>query len=128
MKKIIVSIFAVFTGLLFIFSGAPGNSKSVDIKDLDLNGQGKSKDIRPINDMKGVKPRIDHWKIPLYFIVNKGQVNEKAAFYARASRYTLWLTKQGLVFDSMKEQGAAHSVMRRGQAPVPALTGEKISM
>jgi hypothetical protein len=39
-------------------------------------------------------------KIPLYFIPNEGQVDEKALFYAKASRYTLWLTKEGLVFDS----------------------------
>jgi hypothetical protein len=30
-------------------------------------------------------------------------VNKKAWFYAKASRYTLWLTKEGLVFDSFKK-------------------------
>jgi endonuclease/exonuclease/phosphatase family metal-dependent hydrolase len=44
----------------------------------------------------------DFGKIPLYFIPNKGQVNEKALFYAKASKYTLWLTKEGLVFDSKR--------------------------
>ncbi len=39
-------------------------------------------------------------KIPLYFIPNGGQVDKKAFFYAKASKYTLWLTKEGLVFDS----------------------------
>jgi hypothetical protein len=39
--------------------------------------------------------------IPLYFIPNKGQVNEQAAFYAETSGYTLWMTKKGLVFDSI---------------------------
>jgi endonuclease/exonuclease/phosphatase family metal-dependent hydrolase len=41
-------------------------------------------------------------KIPLYFISNEGQVDERALFYAKASRYTLWLTKEGLVFDSTR--------------------------
>jgi len=41
-------------------------------------------------------------KIPLYFIPNEGQVDERALFYAKASRYTLWLTKEGLVFDSTR--------------------------
>ena len=40
----------------------------------------------------------------MYFIINKGQVNKKALFYAKASRYTLWITKEGLVFDSHKAE------------------------
>ncbi|MFX0205459.1 MAG: SBBP repeat-containing protein [Candidatus Hodarchaeota archaeon] len=44
----------------------------------------------------------DYGKIPLYFIPNEGQVDEKALFYAKTSRYTLWLTEEGLVFDSVK--------------------------
>ena len=38
-------------------------------------------------------------KIPLYFIPNEGQVDERALFYAKASRYTLWITKEGFIFD-----------------------------
>ena len=60
------------------------------------------KDIHPRSG-SGVKPDIDFGKIPLYFIANHGQVKGKAKFYAKASRYTLWLTKQGLVFDSFKK-------------------------
>ncbi len=41
-------------------------------------------------------------KVPLYFIPNRGQVNENARFYAKTSRYTLWMTKQGLVFDRIR--------------------------
>ena len=47
-----------------------------------------------------VKVNPDFGKIPLYFIPNQGQVNENALFYAKTSRYTLWMTKEGLVFDS----------------------------
>jgi hypothetical protein len=46
--------------------------------------------------------QVDLGKLPLYFITNKGQVNGKAKFYAKASRYTLWITKEGLVFDSFQ--------------------------
>ena len=42
----------------------------------------------------------DFGDIPLYFIPNKGQVDKEALFYATTSSYTLWLTKEGLVFDS----------------------------
>ncbi len=44
----------------------------------------------------------DFGKIPLYFIPNEGQVDEKALFYAKTSSYTLWLTEEGLVFDSTR--------------------------
>jgi endonuclease/exonuclease/phosphatase family metal-dependent hydrolase len=44
----------------------------------------------------------DFGKIPLYFIPNEGQVDERALFCAKTSKYTLWLTKEGLVFDSTR--------------------------
>ena len=46
----------------------------------------------------------DFGKVPLYFIPNQGQVDERALYYAKASRYTLWLTKGGLIFDSIKRK------------------------
>jgi hypothetical protein len=39
----------------------------------------------------------------LYFIPNLGQVNNKAIFYAKTTKYILWLTKEGLVFDSIRK-------------------------
>ena len=36
---------------------------------------------------------VDFAKMPLYFIANEGQVDERAKFYAKTSGYTLWLTK-----------------------------------
>ena len=47
---------------------------------------------------------VDFGSIPLYFTANRGQVDDRAFFYAKASRYTLWLTEAGLVFDSFKSQ------------------------
>jgi len=41
--------------------------------------------------------------IPLYFIPNQGQVDETVKFYAKTPAYTLWMTKEGLVFDSVKK-------------------------
>ncbi|MDH4197135.1 MAG: hypothetical protein OEW05_07000, partial [Candidatus Aminicenantes bacterium] len=46
-----------------------------------------------------IKQNLSYGNIPLYFVPNQGQVNEAARFYARTSRYTLWLTGEGLVFD-----------------------------
>jgi Leucine-rich repeat (LRR) protein len=57
--------------------------------------------FQPIGKKAAVVPGFG--KIPLYFIANQGQVDEQTLFYARTSRYTLWVTKQGLVFDSIKK-------------------------
>ncbi|MCP5104850.1 MAG: hypothetical protein GY950_15800 [bacterium] len=84
MKRPIVLIIFVLMGLLFI---------SVSVFS-------EGKEMENIQFKGAVKPDINFGKIPLYFIFNKGQVNGKAKFYAKASRYTLWLTKEGLVFDS----------------------------
>jgi len=72
---------------------------------------------------KGIKsqqPQVmpDFGKIPLYFIPNKGQVDESALFYAKASKYTLWLTKEGLVFDSLRQVKKEPFENRDGPIPL----------
>ena len=64
-----------------------------------------------IQEVSKVKPEgeklvlgVNFGKIPLYFIHNKGQVDKKALFYAKTPGYTLWVTKEGLVFDSTKHE------------------------
>jgi len=82
--------------LLILFSFQ--SSISLETKNQDKPHQVmKSQEIS-----KSLKISSDYGKIPLYFIPNEGQTHEKALFYAKASRYTLWLTKEGLVFDSIK--------------------------
>ena len=54
------------------------------------------------SDSKKLNSNINQLNIPLYFIQNKGQVNKKVLFYSKTPGYTLWLTKEGLVFDSVK--------------------------
>jgi hypothetical protein len=49
---------------------------------------------------------VDFGSLPLYFTANRGQVDGRALFYAKAARYTLWLTEEGLVFDSFKSERA----------------------
>jgi len=48
---------------------------------------------------KSLKTDLNYGNIPLYFIPNKGQFNENALFFANALGYTLWVTKEGLIFD-----------------------------
>jgi hypothetical protein len=59
------------------------------------------------------KVDVDYGKIPLYFIPNEGQVEEKALCYADTAKYSLWITREGLVFDSIKSAaGATHRYER----------------
>ncbi len=54
----------------------------------------------PVQSSKVIATDGIFTNIPLYFIPNQGQVDGEARYYARTSAYTLWLTPQGLVFDS----------------------------
>jgi hypothetical protein len=102
MKKHSYLVFIV-VGLIGLFPVYDSGEKAVDIiKDLDLRG-------KPAENAGKVKLDVNFGKIPLYFIHNKGQVNKKAAFYARTSRYTLWITKESLVFDSPYSPHSPHS-------------------
>jgi len=56
------------------------------------------------NNTRTLTPDINFGNIPLYFIQNKGQVNKTALFYAKTPGYTLWVMKEGLVFDSIRSQ------------------------
>ncbi|MEN8154548.1 MAG: SBBP repeat-containing protein [Acidobacteriota bacterium] len=83
----IIFILALFTFLLFQLPGSV-------IKE---NG------ATPIVQKGGkLTPDINFGNIPLYFIHNKGQMDKKAFFYAKTPGYTLWVTKEGLVFDSIR--------------------------
>ena len=95
MKKCFIFVLA---GLIGLFQVYGSGEKGTDIRtDLDLKG-------KPVENGGKLKLDVNFGNIPLYFIHNKGQVNKKAAFYTKTSRYTLWITKEGLVFDSMKKE------------------------
>lgn len=71
----------------------------------------EGKSIDKVNYQKmslNLSPDIDFNRIPLYFIPNKGQVEEGVLYYAATSKYTLWLTKTGLVFDSALPVGSSN--------------------
>ncbi|HLP60425.1 MAG TPA: SBBP repeat-containing protein [Candidatus Deferrimicrobium sp.] len=82
MKKYFVLTAIIFIIILFSFSIRPVV-------------QAKTLDLKPA----GAKLDFNFGDVPLYFISNQGQVNQEAGFYAQTSKYVLWLTKEGLVFD-----------------------------
>jgi hypothetical protein len=94
MKKSILFIFLMLTGVWCVL--VPGHAGKVP-------GM-KTTDRQTVIGEDGGKLRLDlnFGKLPLYFIENRGQVHPEAKFYVRASRYHLWLTGQGLVFDSIR--------------------------
>jgi hypothetical protein len=67
----------------------------------------------------------DFGKIPLYFIPNKGQVNKKAVFYAKTSRYTLWMTTEALVFDRIGRSKAEGATIERDVSRLVFLKANK---
>lgn len=113
-------LFVVVAGLLLIAASASGrDGKARGTDNSALNVQAKD-----VTSLSAVKPDLNFGKFPLYFITNKGQVNQTAAFYAKASRYTLWLTKEGLVFDSIKrgkESGVRGKVKEHTPSPGQSL-------
>jgi hypothetical protein len=93
----------IFLGLILIVLHSAGSQ-----------GAGSGRILRassPVPPAPALQP--DFGRVPLFFIPNQGQVHDQALFYARASRYTLWMTREGLVFDSArKTDGAAGTESR----------------
>ncbi|MGD2084661.1 MAG: SBBP repeat-containing protein [Candidatus Aminicenantes bacterium] len=96
-------VFCLIVGLGLCFIAASGDR----VQDVNLYPVTVKETLdNPASKM--VKRDPDFGKIPLYFIPNQGQVDEKARLYAKTSRYMLWMTKQGLVFDSIRKVEATH--------------------
>ncbi len=106
--KYSIIVLSIFTLSFFIINGMENREITKldnSIKTFKNETNQKVSDIKK-NFVKKPSINMDFGKIPLYFIQNTGQVNKKAAFYSKASRYTLWITKGGLVFDSLiKDKG-----------------------
>jgi hypothetical protein len=99
MNKVIILIPIIIVGFLFI--SASESSESEKMRDIKVPGI--SVKTQAIQIKGALKPDLNFGKFPLYFIANKGQVDKKAKYYAKASQYTLWLTREGLVFDSVRK-------------------------
>ncbi len=94
--------------ILFLFAGATADRGGVPSKLIGLKSQAN---VNP----PGL--HVDFGSLPLYFTTNRGQVDGRARFYAKANSYTLWLTEAGLVFDSFKSE-----------SPEPPVAGKEPSL
>ena len=95
MKKISKISFLVFLSFLFL---CYSNAKSIS-----KNGSNIKNLIKTENMNLKSAYNVSFGNIPLYFIQNRGQFNKKALFYARTSKYFIWITKKGLIFDSVRK-------------------------
>ncbi len=62
-----------------------------------------------------LKPAGVGGSAPIYFIANGGQTDAAALYYARTPGFTLWVTREGLVFDRIEKDlkgGPGRSVTR----------------
>ncbi len=119
-SSVVVSMTVLCAWLLL--SGAPAPADRPAVQTAQAPG------VNP-SSIAVAPQRID---LPLYFIKNQGQVAPQARYYAQTSRYTLWFTKTGLVFDGrIAAAGKQPGTMRRdvsrlefvGANPSPVLLG-----
>ncbi len=102
-KSLYVLICIAVFGLIFMLTSSADVGKNTTVV-TGINHDGVSVKSREIRSTEVVRADLKFGRFPLYFIANQGQVNKKAGFYAKASKYTLWLTKEGLIFDSFMRE------------------------
>jgi len=125
---IFLILFSVLVLLEVMFNQGNANADKLDPAKSGMQpGQSETRGLEdPVSQMSSeseVKSRVSQTislgKLPLYFIANRGQVDEQARYYAKASRYTLWLTPEGLVFDSLRVEDKAKEPVPDHQPPLP---------
>ena len=111
MKNIFIIIAITFIVILFAApTGTVEPAKMPDAPTASATPATPGAPLTPGMKTEGVKLNFSLGDLPLYFIPNKGQVNQKAIFYAKTSKYVLWLTKEGLVFDGAKERNVSRFI------------------
>ena len=95
MTKLVLGVSFIFGFFIFLSLWGSVNFKSSTLHESQqvMKSQKMSKNLN-------VSP--NYGRIPLYFVPNEGQVDKRALFYAKTPKYTLWLTKEGLIFDSTR--------------------------
>jgi hypothetical protein len=105
---------------VFYFCGDVEADNSIDpikTKNIDIH--------KPPVPGQAVKPVAGYGNVPLYFIPNRGQVNRQAVFYAKTPGYTLWMTKEGLVFDGVKPKGKEKKEFERDYSKLVFIDAHK---
>jgi len=109
MSKLISKISLLFM-LLILLSFQSSISLEPKIQDQSLQMQ---QAIRAGEVSKSQRINLNYGRMPLHFIHNQGQVNEEALFYAKTIKYTLWVTREELVFDTIRREGGESGIDHR---------------
>lgn len=100
MKHLIVWISTIlFGGLLFIasFIADAEKSEQIELQSVVTDPLSKMRNLTE-GALNPVKSRPDFSSLPIQFIPNLGQEDARVMFFAKTSRYTLWIVGQELVF------------------------------
>ncbi|MGD2088081.1 MAG: SBBP repeat-containing protein [Candidatus Aminicenantes bacterium] len=114
MRRLPIFCFVLWLGILLITVISVADHNRLEI----VNEKVPVHSIAAVNGPE-LSPDRNFGKVPLYFIPNQGQVNEKAKFYAKTPRYTLWMTKEGLVFDRVRKVEVEAEVEEEATHPAP---------
>jgi len=77
-----------------------------------------------MSDLRNAKIMKTISGLPVNFIENKGQVNEKVKYYARHNGATIYFTNDGIVFDFIREMKSAE-IRREAKGPDVRKEGER---
>jgi len=125
MKRVRVKL--LFLSLIMFFFCLVSNvfSNSVKMHKTTIN----KVDVLKAENLQKVKLKVSksYGKIPLYFIKNKGQVNEKVLYCAKTRLYTLWITKEALVFDLIVKEKEKIADNLKHKTPEFKIKGRDVS-
>jgi hypothetical protein len=97
-RSILALVLVLFTALVIAYSG-PSDTRAEQAGPIHYPAVSQQPAPAVPNQSRAMRI-ADYGKIPLYFIPNQGQADGQALFYAKTSCYTLWMTREGLVFDA----------------------------
>jgi len=123
LKRIFVS-FLAYLMAFYPMLGYTATKGEVEVSS-PLAGEGKGEG--DLNESTKVKLQETYGKLPLYFIQNNGQVDEKVKFYEKGSGHATFFTKEGVYLSLHKEAEVNKSVMEQGNRVAVNDRGEGVS-
>jgi hypothetical protein len=87
MKKALTVFAGVFLAVLLISVGTE-----------NAGWRKAPQEVPAIGNLQGAKIETDYGKMPLYFIPNRGQMDEQVAYYVQGKDKTLYFTPGGITF------------------------------
>jgi len=123
LKRIFVS-FLAYLMAFYPMLGYTATKGEVEVSSL-LVGEGKGEG--DLNESTKVKLQETYGKLPLYFIQNNGQVDEKVKFYEKGNGHATLFTKEGVYLSLHKGAEVNKSVMEQGNRVAVNDRGEGVS-